>query len=100
MGHRYSRLSERLPTYFWQEPLTERTWVAVRCPCSVSFFLTPLSFAMSLASSFILCIFSFETTPLTSTLWLTWLARSTELLPWISHVLPSCAVKRYSLPPV
>src|SRR2546421_4383323 len=54
---------------------------------------------MFFSSSFMLYILLCETAPLISTVWFTWLARSTELLPCISHVLPSAAVNVYSFLP-
>src|ERR1700742_1601499 len=44
-----------------------------------------------------LCALLCETTPLTCTCWPTLPARSTELFPLSSQVLPSVAVSRYSL---
>src|ERR1700730_10351936 len=74
-----------------------RTSVTFRCPCSVLFFFMPLSCAASFASSFMLCILAFVTTPLASIVWPTWRARLTELLPCTSQVLPSVPVNKYSL---
>ena len=45
------------------DSLTIFTFVIVMCPCSVLPSFMPLSFAMSLASSFMLCILAFETAP-------------------------------------
>src|SRR5207244_11437051 len=42
--------------------------VTFRCPCSVFSFFMPASWAMSLVSSFMLCAFACETTPVTVTL--------------------------------
>ncbi len=52
---------------YLQESLTIFTSVAFKCPCSASLFFMPLSFAISFASSFMLCIFALETTPVTVT---------------------------------
>src|SRR4029077_5321171 len=60
-----------------------------------SFFFTPLSTAALLASSFILCIFAFDTTPCTDTVCPTCSDSFTELL-CNSHVLPSLPVSRNS----
>jgi hypothetical protein len=56
----------RLISYL-HESLTIFTSVTVRCPCSSPLFFMPLSFAASFASSFMLCIFAFETTPVAVT---------------------------------
>src|SRR5579864_2948584 len=73
------------------------TSVTLRWPCSLLLFFMPLSFAASFASSFMLCILLWETTPLASIVWPTCLARFMELLPCTSHVLPSVPVNRNSL---
>src|SRR5450755_546161 len=52
---------------YLQESLTIFTWVTVKCPCSSLVFVAPLSFAAAFASSFMLCMGAFETTPVAIT---------------------------------
>src|SRR5438874_9292655 len=54
--------------YFEQESLTICTSVTFRCPCSLFSFVMPVSWAMSLVSSFRLWAVAFETTPVAVTL--------------------------------
>jgi hypothetical protein len=52
---------------YWQESLTIFTSLTFRWPCSLSFFVIPLSLAASFVSSFKLCIFACETSPVACT---------------------------------
>ena len=52
---------------YLHDSLTIFTAVTFKCPCSLSLFVIPLSLAASFASSFILCIVAFETTPVAVT---------------------------------
>src|ERR1700719_1252968 len=83
--------------YWLQDSLTIFRLVTFKCPCSLSFFLTPVSVAAVFASSFRLCALAFATTPLRVTVWPTWSARLTAVWLRTSHVLPSVPVNRYSL---
>jgi len=70
-----SRFQKQIPppfdlarlSHYLQLSLTIFRSVTVRCPCSESFFFIPLSFAASLASSFMLCMVELETAPVAVT---------------------------------
>ena len=54
-------------TGYLQDSLIIFTSVIFMWPCSASLFFMPLSFAASFASSFMLCIAAFDTTPVAVT---------------------------------
>ena len=56
-------------SYCSQDPPVLWMLVIFRCPCSAVLFFIPTSLPICLVSSFMLCIFSFETTPRASTFW-------------------------------
>src|SRR5216683_4971758 len=87
----WRRASSLTSSYFEHESLTICTSVTFKCPCSALFFFMPVSWAMSLASSFMLCAVTFETTPVAVTVCPTCSASDTLLLR-TSQVLPSFAV--------
>src|ERR1700686_3441187 len=87
---------QRESLYLEHESLTICTSVTFRCPCSVLSFFAPVSWATSLASSFMLCAIAFWTTPVAVTVCPTCSANDTLLLR-TSHVLPSFALRLNSL---
>src|SRR5215469_738794 len=77
--------SEITLTHYLQDLFTILRDSISRSPCSELCFFTPADDAASLASSFILCMVTFETVPLAVTVWPTWSARTTLSL-FTSHV--------------
>src|SRR5439155_9136185 len=75
-------------TGYLHDSLTIFTSVIFMWPCSASLFFMPLSFAASFASSFMLCIVAFDTTPVAVTVELvaahgeSWV--STPRTPWMT----------------